>query len=118
MCTATFLEEDDSDEPVLRTSRATETSWVMYDEEDDVKWSDLVEGYPAWSSNIGTPMKSKTGPELLKWMNEQWEYECTHPRNPDRWIMSRKEYDWWVEYLRMAEEERRIAFASRATQLL
>ena len=118
MCTATFLEEDDSDEPVLRTSRAIETSWVMYDEKDDVKWSDLVEGYPAWSSNIDKPMKPKTGPELLKWMNEQWEYECTRPRNPDRWIMSRKEYDWWVEYLRAVEEERRILFASRAAQLL
>ena len=69
----------------------------MYDEADDVKWSDFDK-----------PMKPKIGPELLKWMNEQLEYECTHPRNPNRWIMSRKEYDWWVEYLRMAEEERRL----------
>ena len=86
----------------------------VYDEADDVKWSDLVEGYPAWSSNFDKPMKPKTGPELLKWMNEQW----TYSQKPDRWIMSRKEYEWWIEYLRAAEEERRILFASRAAQLL
>jgi hypothetical protein len=89
----------------------------VYDEADDVKWPDLIEGYPAWSSENIKPMKPLTPEEFMKRLRDQWEYECTHPKQ-QYLIMSRKEYEWWVEYLRMAEEERRITVASRAAQLL
>ena len=88
-------------------------------DDDSVSWLDVEMeiDYSPWQSNP-EPRKPPTWAEIKKWLEEQWEYECTHPPKPMRWIVSRAEYDWWVEYLRMAEEERRIAFASRATQLL
>ena len=73
----------------------------VYDEADDVEWSDVVPEYPAWTTDV-TATPRRLSIELLREYIQKLEEEWKLPPKRYYEVISRKEYE-----RRLKEEENR-----------